>query len=170
MRTLVLAIVVATIATIAFGVVRSASTSVQAQEPDVFSDIVDFALEDLTVPVGTTVTWTNVGFLIHTSTSGIGGPDTIPAIPDGIWDSGDMIKDQTFSFTFNEVGEFPYYCIPHASFMIATVTVEPATEPIPSLSTWGLISLATLLAGFTLWKIIRKKSERLSDGHIVGGA
>ena len=164
MRKIVVAIVVATIATIAFGVVRDDNGTVQAQTPEVFSDIVNFVLEDLTIPEGTTVTWTNLDSAPHTSTSGLS------PIADEIWDTGFLFQNDTADpILFDQVGVFDYFCAVHPE-MQATVTVEPATDPIPSLSTWGLISLATLLAGLTLWKIVRKNSERLSDSHIVGGA
>jgi plastocyanin len=51
----------------------------------------------LNVKVGDTVTWTNLGTLVHSSTS-----DT------GLWDSGTIVPGQQFSFTFNNVGTFTY--------------------------------------------------------------
>ena len=41
----------------------------------------------------------------------------------GLWESGGMENGDTFSHTFTQVGEFPYLCRIHPSFMIATVTV-----------------------------------------------
>ena len=40
----------------------------------------------------------------------------------GLFDSGLFGKDATFSFTFEEKGSYPYYCIPHPN-MVATVSV-----------------------------------------------
>ena len=76
-------------------------------------EIEDFAYApaSLTVKVGTTVTWTNKDNVRHTVTS-----DT------GVFDSGLFGKDASFSFTFTEVGVFPYFCTPHP-YMVATVTV-----------------------------------------------
>ena len=80
------------------------------------SDIAGFQLEDLTVAVGTTVTWTNRDAAQHTTTSGI--PDDV----DGIWGSPFLVHGQQFSFTFNQPGVFPYWCRLHP-FMTASVTV-----------------------------------------------
>lgn len=66
-----------------------------------------FAPAKVTVPVGTTVTWTNPGQRPHTSTA-----------DDGSWDSGGDPEDyvlpgQSFSHTFITAGRFPYYCRLH---------------------------------------------------------
>ena len=87
-----------------------------AEPVAVESDILNFELEDLTIKVGTTVTWTNRDAALHTSTSGVS------SIRDGIWDSLALNTSQNFSFTFQELGEFPYWCTIHP-FMTATVTV-----------------------------------------------
>ena len=75
----------------------------------------------LRIKAGTTVTWTNDDNVMHTVTSGNGDTET----PDGIIESGYMKKGDTFSYTFNDVGTFPYYCIPHP-LMQGTIIVEPA--------------------------------------------
>jgi plastocyanin len=67
---------------------------------------------DITVKVGTTVTWTNQDNVTHTVTS-----DT------GIFDSGDLGNGATFSYTFTKAGVFPYHCTPHHASMMGTVTV-----------------------------------------------
>jgi plastocyanin len=72
-----------------------------------------FAPAALTVPVGTTVTWTNQDSDAHTVTStGKGGPLNSKAMNTG----------DTFSYTFTKAGTFPYLCTIHP-FMTATVTV-----------------------------------------------
>lgn len=78
----------------------------------------DFAFHPnvLRVPRGTRVTWVNCeppGTEAHTTTS-----DT------NVWGSSLMTMGATFSRVFDQVGQFPYHCIPHASFMRATVIVE----------------------------------------------
>lgn len=83
----------------------------------VASEIRNFALETLTVPVGTTVTWTNRDGAAHTATSGT------PQALGGIWDSGVLSREDSFDFTFNEIGDFPYFCAIHNSMRgIVTVT------------------------------------------------
>jgi plastocyanin len=66
-----------------------------------------FKPERLSVPAGTTVTWTNADDIEHTATSGT------PDMPEGIFDSGDRTKGQTFSHTFAEAGTFAYFCDNH---------------------------------------------------------
>ena len=63
------------------------------------------------VNVGQTITWVNDDFVIHTATSA-----------DGIFDSKIMQRGQTFSYTFDTLGEYPYYCDLHPN-MVGTVRV-----------------------------------------------
>ncbi len=57
---------------------------------------------ELTVDAGTTVTWVNGESVRHTVTA-----------DDDSFDSGDMQEGDTFSMTFDEPGEYPYYCVYH---------------------------------------------------------
>ena len=92
-------------------------TPTSATPKEIRSNIFSFTLEDLTVPVGTTVTWVNQDGVQHTTTSG-----TLDN-PTGVWDSPLLSKGDTFSHTFTKAGVYPYFCRPHSSFMKATVTV-----------------------------------------------
>ncbi|MCH7738286.1 MAG: hypothetical protein IH872_12905 [Chloroflexi bacterium] len=74
-------------------------------------------MESFTVPVGTTVTWTNLDGVSHTSTSGV------PPNFDGVFDAPRLSKNGTFSYTFNSPGTFPYWCRVHPS-MTAVITVQ----------------------------------------------
>jgi len=79
-----------------------------------------FDPESISIERGDTVVWFDVEGN-HTSTSGVDG------IPDGYWDSGLLSPGQSFSFEFDTVGTFPYYCTPHWSFgMTGVVVVTPA--------------------------------------------
>lgn len=69
-----------------------------------------------TVVQGTTITWTNKDAVTHTVTSGL------PTKPDGRFDSGDLGPNGTFSFKFDSVGTFAYYC-KHHSGMTGMITV-----------------------------------------------
>lgn len=71
-----------------------------------------FSPQTLTVAKGTTVTWTNNDSSTHSVTS-----DT------GVWDSGNLSTGKSFSFTFNQVGTFPYHCNIHSS-MTAKIVVQ----------------------------------------------
>jgi len=72
----------------------------------------------ITVDAGTTITWTNKDNMTHTVTSGT------PGNPNGIFNSGNMGNNATFSFTFNTAGTYSYYCIPHSSSMHGTVVTQ----------------------------------------------
>ena len=85
-------------------------------------EIASFTHPNVTVAVGTTVVWVNMDRVQHTSTSGAGPGDL-----SDVWRSGDIRENQTFDFTFNEVGEFPYFCELHPS-MQATVTVLESVD------------------------------------------
>ena len=61
-----------------------------------------FRPDDLTVAVGSTVTWTNTDSVSHTSTSDAVG-----------WNSGIVPPSGQFSFTFQTAGTFPYHCAIH---------------------------------------------------------
>ena len=63
----------------------------------------------ISVPAGTTVTWTNAGPTTHTVTS-------------AAWDSGDIAAGESASVTFDTPGTYVYYCTPHP-FMLGQVTV-----------------------------------------------
>ena len=95
----------------------------QARQDLLTVTIVNFAHENLSVRTGTTVTWVNDDRASHTTTSGAQGEQT------HIWDSGNLVQSATFSFTFNEVGTFPYFCSIHPA-MIATVTVTDETAAV----------------------------------------
>ena len=95
---------------------RNVSVDESSQKPVRESEIIDFVFDDITVPVGTTIVWTNMDNKSHTTTSGV------PPNVSGIWDSPFLEEGQKFSHTFTEVGEFPYWCRIHP-FMTATVKV-----------------------------------------------
>src|SRR5829696_3506859 len=74
------------------------------------------------VSVGTTVTWTNDDSQPHTVTSGSNGQ------PDNKFNSSPNFNPllnpgQTFSFTFTEEGNYPYFCTLHPN-MVGTVSVS----------------------------------------------
>lgn len=74
---------------------------------------------NLTVRVGTQVTWTNneTSQVPHTVTSGT------PNAPSGTFDSGTLNPGQNFQFTFSTPGTYAYYCRIHGAAMTGTITV-----------------------------------------------
>jgi plastocyanin len=73
---------------------------------------------DVTVKVGDTVTWSNDDSAAHTVTSG-----TAADGPDGKFDSSLFMADTTFSYTFDQAGEYNYYCMVHP-WMTGKVSVN----------------------------------------------
>ncbi len=93
----------------------------------------------LKIQVGDTVSWSNDDSAAHTVTSGT--PDRI----DGVFDSGLFMSENTFDFTFDRAGTYPYFCMVHP-WMLGEVIVNetfdvehgidvgepnPTTEPVP---------------------------------------
>lgn len=85
------------------------------QDPLVMATDFAFTPTELTVPVGTEVTWRSNGGLPHTVTSGAGGFD--------------LALDQRgaeASLTFSKVGRFAYVCRFHESRgMLGAIVVTP---------------------------------------------
>lgn len=69
-----------------------------------------YSPREITVPVGTTVTWTNRDAVVHTVTSG--DPGDADA---GAAFNGSLAPGGSFEHTFDTAGEFVYFCIPHQS-------------------------------------------------------
>jgi plastocyanin len=84
-----------------------------------------FSPKDLTISVGDTVEWVNVGNNQHTTTSGSGCAEN------GLWNSGTLSNNQKFMVIFDaghvsQTGTIPYFCIPHCALnMTGSVTVNP---------------------------------------------
>jgi plastocyanin len=70
-----------------------------------------FGPASISVPVGSTVTWTNQDGTAHTVTA-----------DDGSFDSGNLAPGATFSQTFDTPGTYTYHCAIHSS-MTGTITV-----------------------------------------------
>lgn len=67
----------------------------------------------LIISKGTIVKWTNNDGTNHTVTSNT-----------AVFDSGNLSSSQTYSYTFNTPGSFPYHCTVHGLSMSGTVTVN----------------------------------------------
>lgn len=74
---------------------------------------------ELTINAGDTVLWINDDITEHTVTS-----------LDGLFDSSDMSTDDQFSYKFNTVGDFGYYCVIHGFGMGGTVHVMAASANV----------------------------------------
>jgi plastocyanin len=112
-----------------------ASLHAESSPADVNIVIENFAFSPamITVPVGTTIGWTNnQPYAMHTVTS-----------TTGLFDSGNLDQGQSFQFTFNTPGIYDYFCRNHP-FMTARVIVTKQPNQAPmSLDLhagWNMIS------------------------------
>ena len=81
-------------------------------------NIIDVAIRDsnfnpdnIVINKGTTIKWTNYDSQGHTITV------------DGLFDSKTITKGKSFTYTFNDIGEYEYYCKIHSD-MKGIVRVE----------------------------------------------
>ena len=88
-----------------------------------------FTPQTLTVPAGTSVTWTNQDAVAHTATA-----------DDGSWDSGSLAQGSSYTRRFDTPGTYTYHCAIHP-YMTGTIVVlaapgaPPPPPPPPATST-----------------------------------
>ena len=76
----------------------------------------EFDPVDVEIEVGDSVVWSNADVAPHTATASDGG-----------WDTGRLRKGEDGKITFDEPGEYPYFCAFHPH-MKGRVVVSPRTE------------------------------------------
>src|SRR3954463_8657485 len=83
--------------------------------------VVDYAFEPatITVPPGTTVCWRNTGAVPHTVTSDTPGFDAT------------LQPTETYQYTFDAAGQYPYHCTFHLPSMVGTIIVNTGPPPAP---------------------------------------
>jgi len=87
-----------------------------------------FVPPELTVTVGTTVIWTNDDSATHTVVSGdVNDPDNWGKV----FESPLNKPRQTFEFTFDTPGEYPYLCTLHPWMIGKIIVVEDLIAPPP---------------------------------------
>lgn len=91
------------------------TTEVAAEPAAVTIERSRFEPDELTVTVGTEVTWENLDAFAHTVTS-----DEESSLA---FDSGELAEGDTFAQTFDESGTYEYFCEIHPT-MRSTVVVE----------------------------------------------
>lgn len=157
----------------------AASTPARAQEGSTVTvDMTDnlvFDPDEIAVTPGTTVVWDNVGNIGHSVTAyeedlpgdaeffasgGFESEDAArSAYSAGDPESGDIPGGETYEYTFETEGTYPYFCIPHESVgMLGTIEVSedagateaasgPVIPQVPDMAkTLGLAATATLVA------------------------
>lgn len=100
-------------------VIRGAGVAPRAQSNVTASNFM-FTNQSIMINVGDTVVWTNTSGT-HTVTD-----------DGGLYDSGSIAQGNTFNFTFNTAGTFPYHCSFHGSVggngMSGTVIVQAVAQ------------------------------------------
>ena len=79
-----------------------ASAQEKPATTEVKIDNFSFGPATLTVPAGTSVTWTNRDDIPHTVVS-----------TEGVFKSKVLDTDEKFTFTFSKAGNYPYFCSIH---------------------------------------------------------
>jgi plastocyanin len=91
---------------------RNSAKTPEPATAEVKVDNFSFGPATLTVPAGTTVTWTNRDDIPHTIVS-----------TDKVFKSKVLDTDERFSFTFAKAGTYPYFCSIHPK-MTGSVVVQ----------------------------------------------
>ena len=117
----------------------------------VATGILTFDPPDVVITVGDSVHFTGLGGGFHT----VAEADDAAAL---VWNGGfhSPAAASEFTETFNTPGLFHYICEPHVlSDMRGTITVEEAS--VPTVSTWGVATLAllVLVAGTVVIRRVR---------------
>ncbi len=101
-------------------------TSEGASGSTVRLKLIAFKPSALAIKTGATVTWQQHDPGSHTVTSGTveSGASSVKVQPDGMFASGELVTDDTFRFTFDEPGTYPYFCEIHPATMRGEITVR----------------------------------------------
>lgn len=83
---------------------------------------------EVTIEIGGHVIWSNDDTAAHTVTSGV-SPNYGGDVPDGKFDSSLLMVGKTFSHTFDEAGEYPYFCEIHP-WMTGIVIVDGTSNEV----------------------------------------
>ena len=73
---------------------------------------------DIIINAGDTVNWVNIDTAAHTVTGGSPADG-----PSGVFDSSLVMANAEFAFTFNDSGNYDYFCMVHP-WMVGTVSVN----------------------------------------------
>jgi plastocyanin len=93
-----------------------------------------FSPSVVSIHVNDSVTW-NWASGLHTSTSAA-----------GLWNTAWLNTGATFSFTFTNAGDYPYFCVPHHSFNMTGEVQVVAGPPVPTVAITNPPNNATFAA------------------------
>jgi plastocyanin len=131
-------------------------------------DISNYAFNPatLTVPVGTTVTWTNEDTAPHTVTSKSGGPLNSP----------NLSKGDSWSFTFTTPGSYEYFCAIHPDMVgkvivtsdstTTSTTMPMATTTTMPMGTSGTSGTGYCPSGGALSAVLSPFVTHVEKGHL----
>ncbi len=85
-----------------------------AKEKEIVIDNFTFDPPEVTIAIGTRVTWVNHDDVPHTATS---------TVKPRAFDSGTLDTDQKYSFVFTKAGVYDYFCAVHPK-MTGRITVK----------------------------------------------
>jgi len=114
---------------------------------------------DITINVGDTVEWVNIDTAAHTVTGGSPANGV-----SGVFDSGLVMGGATYSFKFDNVGNYDYFCMVHP-WMIGEIVVNAAMVPLKKPVLKYDLSPSTIYAGESI-KFDASESYD-PDGRIV---
>jgi plastocyanin len=89
-----------------------------------------YSPEEISIQTGDTITWPNEDSEPHTVTSGL------PGKSDGYFDSGLYKHGESWLFTFNEPGNFDYYCTIHPWMIGKVLVLGESKTPQVSIPQW----------------------------------
>ncbi len=123
---------------------------------------------DITINIGDEVVWKNADTAAHTVTSG-----TPTDGPDEMFDSGLFAPGKSFSFTFTEKGQYPYYCLVH-HWMTGSVLVIEGFQILPQVGVDAGDGLTTFDVEYDFNRVLSNASinedEKSITFEIIGNA
>ncbi len=124
---------------------------------------------DIDIFIGDTVVWQNADTAKHTVTSG-----TVDGGPDGIFGGTNFISPgQSYKFTFDKTGQFPYYCLVHP-WMTGTVFVTDGYKTIQDVGKTTGDGSTTFDVEYTFDRILAlnliDQGQKLLTFEIIGNS
>jgi plastocyanin len=102
----------------------------------------------ITINVGDSVTWVNNGGGVHSTVANPGQADS--------WNSGGIADGNNYTYVFNTIGRFAYFCDIHPA-MTGTVVVQQPVPEFPGFLVF--LTLATaIVAAFLMERSLGRRA------------
>ena len=99
---------------------------------------------------GDTVTWTNNDKVGHTATSGQPTDNTTGTV----WDSSLVAAGKSYSFTFQNAGDYKYFCMVHpwmtGEVVVGTMVPPPSNQTVPEFGPVASLVLVFAVVGVVI--------------------